>query len=48
MWGEIHGRAFSSIVAVTPKQQAVAQEEGRGSRDCQVLYGLEILVSMMV
>lgn len=43
-----HGRALSSIVIVIPKQQTAAEEVGRGSKDCQVLYGLEIMEAMMV
>lgn len=48
MQRESHGRALSSIVAVIPKQQTAAAEVGRGSKYCQVLYGLEIVEAMMV
>lgn len=41
-------KTLSSIVVVTPKHPAVAQEEGRGSKDCQVLCDLEVVVSIML
>lgn len=48
MQRESHGGARSSIVAVILKQQTAAEEVGRGSKDCQVLYGLEIVEALMV